>query len=97
MTETRTPSAVSAPDDVPRVAILGARGRMGRHAVPAVRAAEGLELVAELGSQDRLDAVLDAGATHVLDLTVPDASPENVAFAVEHGLHTVVGLSLIHI
>ena len=45
MTETRTPSAVSAPDDVPRVAILGARGRMGRHAVPAVRAAEGLELV----------------------------------------------------
>ena len=65
MTETRTPSAVSAPDDVPRVAILGAHGRMGRHAVPAVRAAEGLELVAELGSQDRLDAVLDAGATHV--------------------------------
>lgn len=40
MTETRTPSAVSAPDDVPRVAILGARGRMGRHAVPAVRAAD---------------------------------------------------------
>lgn len=93
MTETRTPSAVSAPDDVPRVAVLGARGRMGRHAVPAVRAAGGLELVAELGSQDRLDAVLDAGATHVLDLTVPDASPENVAFAVEHGLHTVVGTS----
>ena len=70
MTETRTPSAVSAPDDVPRVAILGARGRMGRHAVPAVRAAEGLEFVAELGSQDRLDAVLDAGATHVLDLSL---------------------------
>ncbi|MDY6055125.1 4-hydroxy-tetrahydrodipicolinate reductase [Micrococcus sp.] len=78
---------------VPRVAILGATGKMGRYAVPAVREAEGLELVAELGSRDPLQAVLDAGATHVLDLTVPDASPENVAFAVENGLHAVVGTS----
>jgi len=76
-----------------RVALLGASGKMGRHAAEAVGGAEDLELVAELGSRDRLDAVLDAGATHVLDLTVPDASPGNVAFAVEHGLHAVVGTS----
>ncbi|MDO4240585.1 4-hydroxy-tetrahydrodipicolinate reductase [Micrococcus sp.] len=92
MSET-TPTTPAPADAVPRVAILGARGRMGRHAVPAVREAAGLELVAELGSADPLQAVLDAGATHVLDLTVPDASPDNVAFAVEHGLHAVVGTS----
>lgn len=92
MTET-TPRTPVPGDATPRVAILGASGKMGRHAVPGVRAAQGLELVAELGSGDPLQAVLDAGATHVLDLTVPDASPENVAFAVEHGLHVVVGTS----
>ena len=80
-------------DDSIRVAILGASGKMGHYAVEAVDDADGMELVARLGSRDRLEAVLDAGATHVLDLTVPDASPEHVAFAVEHGLHTVVGTS----
>lgn len=93
MTHSRPSSSVPPADAVPRVAILGAAGRMGRHAVPAVRAAQDLELVAELGSKDPLSAVLDAGATHVLDLTVPDASVDNTAFAVEHDLHAVVGTS----
>ncbi|MEX3565215.1 4-hydroxy-tetrahydrodipicolinate reductase [Micrococcus endophyticus] len=93
MTDAPAPSAVPADDAVPRVAILGAGGKMGRHAVPAVREAAGLELVAELGSADPLEAILDAGATQVLDLTVPDVSPRNAAFAVEHGLHTVIGTS----
>ncbi|MDO5635028.1 MAG: 4-hydroxy-tetrahydrodipicolinate reductase [Micrococcus sp.] len=76
-----------------RVALLGARGKMGTYAHAAVEAAEDLSLVAALGSRDSLQAVLDAGATHILDLTVPDATQNNVAFAVEHGLHAVVGTS----
>jgi 4-hydroxy-tetrahydrodipicolinate reductase len=84
----------SAPPSEPiRVAVLGASGKMGRHAVEAVGGASDLELVAELGSRDPLSRIVDAGATHVLDLTVPKVSPDNVAFAVEHGLHTVVGTS----
>ena len=51
MSET-TPTTPAPADAVPRVAILGAGGKMGRHAVPAVREAAGLELVAELGSRD---------------------------------------------
>ena len=90
MSAEHTPAAEAGPI---RVALLGASGKMGRRAVEAVSAAEDMELVAELTSKDSLDQVLDSGATHVLDLTVPDASPENVAFAVEHGLHTVVGTS----
>lgn len=86
-------SSVQNPASRPRVAILGASGKMGRPAVEAVETAEDLDLVARLGSSDPLEAILEAGATHVLDLTVPDASPQNVAFAVEHDLHVVVGTS----
>lgn len=77
----------------PRVAILGSSGKMGLQAVAAVEAADDLDLVAQLGSSDSLNQILQANATHVLDLTVPDASVENVRFAVEHGLHVVVGTS----
>jgi 4-hydroxy-tetrahydrodipicolinate reductase len=74
-----------------KVAVLGAHGRMGTAAVKAISAADDLEVVAALGSKDSLDAVVDSGATHVVDLTVPSASEANVTFAVEHGLHAVVG------
>lgn len=64
---------------------------MGAEAVKAVGNAEDMELVAALGRNDPLQAVLDAGATHVVDLTVPDSTEANVRFAVEHGIHAVVG------
>ncbi|WP_394250227.1 4-hydroxy-tetrahydrodipicolinate reductase [Arthrobacter pityocampae] len=73
------------------VAVLGARGRMGAEAVRAVEAAEDLQLVAALGSSDPLDSLVSAGARVVVDLTVPDATVGNVSFAVEHGMHAVVG------
>ncbi|WP_043447536.1 4-hydroxy-tetrahydrodipicolinate reductase [Arthrobacter sp. L77] len=73
------------------VAVLGARGRMGSEAVRAVEAADDLELVAALGSSDPLDSLVAAGARVVVDLTVPDATVGNVGFAVEHGMHAVVG------
>ncbi|WP_022872401.1 4-hydroxy-tetrahydrodipicolinate reductase [Nesterenkonia alba] len=74
-----------------KVAVLGASGRMGSEAVKAVDAAGDLQLVARLGSRDSLQQVLDAGATHIVDLTVPAATEDNVHFAVEHGIHAVVG------
>lgn len=74
-----------------KVAVLGKSGRMGSEAVKAVESAPDMELVAALGSSDSLESVIEAGATHVVDLTVPSASEENVRFAVEHGLHAVVG------
>ncbi|WP_422936163.1 4-hydroxy-tetrahydrodipicolinate reductase [Sinomonas sp. P47F7] len=73
------------------VAVLGASGRMGSEAVKAVQAAPDLELVAALGRGDTLDSIVDAGARYVVDLTVPDSTEANVRFAVEHGIHAVVG------
>ena len=74
-----------------RVAIIGARGRMGSQAVAAVGGAEDMEVVAQIGRGDSLEAMVDAGATHMVDLSVPSATADNVAFAIEHGIHAVVG------
>ncbi|WP_341393768.1 4-hydroxy-tetrahydrodipicolinate reductase [Arthrobacter sp. G119Y2] len=73
------------------VAVLGAGGRMGSEAVKAVEAAPDLKLVAALGRGDSLETLVSAGAQYVVDLTVPDSSEANVRFAVEHGMHAVVG------
>nr|WP_150463043.1 4-hydroxy-tetrahydrodipicolinate reductase [Nesterenkonia ebinurensis] len=76
-----------------RVAVLGTGGRMGSEAVKAVEAAPDMQLVTALGRTDSLERITAAGATHLVDLTVPDSTEENVHFAVEHGIHAVVGTS----
>lgn len=73
------------------VAVLGASGRMGSEAVKAVQSAADLSLVAALGRGDSLEDVVAAGAQVVVDLSVPESTEGNVAFAVEHGIHAVVG------
>lgn len=74
-----------------RVAVLGARGRMGSEAVRAVTGADDLELVAALGSDDPRNALTDAGAQVAVDLTRPDAVMGNLEFCVANGIHAVVG------
>lgn len=64
---------------------------MGSAAVKAIEAADDLELCAQLGRGDSLDSLVEAGAAVVVDLTVPDSTETNVRFAVEHGMHAVVG------
>ena len=73
------------------VAVLCANGRMGAEAVKAVEAAPDMKLVAALGRRDSLDQVTAAGAQYLVDLTVPESTEANVRFAVEHGIHAVVG------
>lgn len=74
-----------------KVAVLGAAGRMGAEAVRAINAAADMDLVAALGSSDSLSQLVAAQAQVVVDLTVPAATETNVRFAVEHGIHAVVG------
>jgi 4-hydroxy-tetrahydrodipicolinate reductase len=73
------------------VAVLGAQGRMGSEACAALEAAEDLELVARIGRDDCLDQVAEAGARVIVDLTVPAVTKQNVLWAIEHGIHSVVG------
>jgi 4-hydroxy-tetrahydrodipicolinate reductase len=76
-----------------RVGVLGARGRMGSLAGEAIEAADGLELVARIGSADPLDRLADSAADVAVDLTRPDAVMANLRWCVEHGVHAVVGTS----
>lgn len=76
-----------------RVALVGATGKMGRYAIDAITEAGDMELVATLSSQNSLEDITDAEATHVLDLTRPDVSAHVAEFAIKHGLHTVIGTS----
>jgi 4-hydroxy-tetrahydrodipicolinate reductase len=73
-----------------RVVVSGAGGRMGTAACAAVEAASDLVLHGRVGREDDLPAAL-AGADVLVDLSVPDASPGNVAAAVDAGVHAVVG------
>jgi 4-hydroxy-tetrahydrodipicolinate reductase len=74
-----------------RVAVLGAKGRIGSEAVRAVEAADDMELVAALGRGDKLEALVEAGAEVVVELTTPASVMGNLDFCVRHGMHAVVG------
>lgn len=74
-----------------RVAVLGAKGRMGSEVCRAVEAAGDTELVAALDLGDDL-AALD-GADVAVDFTHPDAALGNVRACVTRGVAPVVGTS----
>lgn len=74
-----------------RVAVIGAKGKMGSEAVKAVQAADDLELVAAVDRDDDLAALTEAGTQVAIDLTHPGAVMDNLAFCVRNGIHGVVG------
>jgi 4-hydroxy-tetrahydrodipicolinate reductase len=74
-----------------RVGVLGARGRMGEQVCQAVDAADDMDLVAMVDVGDWLFSVADAGAQVLVDFTHPDVVMENIRFAVDEGIHAVVG------
>jgi len=76
-----------------RVAVLGAKGRMGSESVRALTAADGIEVVAEIDIDDSLDLITSSGAEVALDFTQPHVAIDNVTWCVEHGVHVVVGTS----
>ncbi|MEO6472709.1 MAG: 4-hydroxy-tetrahydrodipicolinate reductase [Aeromicrobium sp.] len=76
-----------------RVAVLGAKGRMGSESVAALTAADGIEVVAEIDLGDPLDALTGARAEVVVDFTNPSVVMDNLHWCIEHGINAVVGTS----
>jgi len=74
-----------------RVAVLGARGKVGREICKAVTDADGMELVAEIDAGDPIERLVETGAQAVVDFTHPDVVMGNLQFCVRHGIHAVVG------
>lgn len=75
-----------------KVLVNGARGRMGREVVLAVKAEDDLVLVGETDLGDDLPrAISTSGARVVVDFTEPSAAVENTRAILESGAHPVVG------
>ena len=71
-----------------KVAVLGAKGRMGSEVVRAVTGADDMQVVAEYDVGDTLDL---SGAEVVVDFTHPDAVMDNLRACIDAGVHAVVG------
>ena len=74
-----------------KVAVLGAKGRMGAEVVRAVTDASDLTLVAQLDLGDSLDQLVNAQAEVVVDFTNPNSAVANLEFLISHGISAVVG------
>ena len=74
-----------------KVAVLGAKGRMGAQSVQAIKEATDLELVAALDLGDSLDQLVTDGAEVVVDFTHPNSVMGNLEFAINHDISVVVG------
>jgi 4-hydroxy-tetrahydrodipicolinate reductase len=71
-----------------RVAVLGAKGRMGSEVVRAVGDADGMEVAAQYDVGDRLDL---SAVDVAVDFTQPDAVMANLKACIDAGVHAVVG------
>jgi 4-hydroxy-tetrahydrodipicolinate reductase len=76
-----------------RVAVFGARGRVGGEVCRALEAAPEMRLAAEIDVEDRRDSAVEAGAEVAVDFTNPDAVLDNLRFCLDEGIHAVVGTS----
>ena len=74
-----------------KVAVLGAKGRMGAEVVKAVSNASDLELVASIDQNDDFNIVKNSGAQVAVDFTTPDAVMKNLDLLIEAGISPVVG------
>lgn len=72
-----------------KIAVFGAKGRMGAEVVRAVESAPDLELVAAIDVGD--DRAPAEKADVAVDFTNPDAVLGNIEWCIAHGVHVVVG------
>lgn len=72
-----------------KVGVFGARGRMGSEVCRAVEGAEDMELVAGVDAGEDRSPLEDAEV--IVDFTRPDTVMDNLSWAIDHGIHTVVG------
>jgi len=72
-----------------KVAVLGAKGRMGSEVVKAVSAANDMELHATVDLGDSIESV--KGADVVVDFTNPENVMKNLEFLINNDINVVVG------
>jgi len=74
-----------------RVAVLGAKGKVGETMVKAVADAEDLTFTTGVDADDPLSQLVDSRTDVVIDFTHPDVVMDNLKFVIDNGIHAVVG------
>lgn len=74
-----------------RVAVLGAKGKVGATMVQAVEEAADLTFTAGVDAGDPLSELVDSRTDVVIDFTHPDVVMGNLKFVIDNGIHAVVG------
>lgn len=74
-----------------RVGVLGAKGKMGQAVLNAISGTADLECVAAVDLGDSIDSLTKNSVEVVIDFTQPDSVMANLKFAIENGIHCVVG------
>ena len=74
-----------------RVAVVGAKGRMGQEVCRAIQKDMDLELVAEIDLNDSLSIAVDGKAEVIVDFTNASAALKTAEFAIANGIHLVIG------
>ncbi|MEO6793812.1 MAG: 4-hydroxy-tetrahydrodipicolinate reductase [Mycobacterium sp.] len=74
-----------------RVAVLGAKGKVGATMVAAVRGTDDLTLSAQVDAGDALSLLTESDTEVVIDFTHPDVVMDNLKFLIDNGIHAVVG------
>ncbi len=78
-------------NELVKVGVLGAGGKVGAEVCKAVEAASGFALVARIDAEDDIRDLVATGAQVVVDFTHPDVVKGNLEFCIEHDIHAVVG------
>src|SRR5262245_53463347 len=74
-----------------RVAVLGAKGRMGSQTCRAGDASDDRELVAAVDLGNDLASLIESSRVVVVAFTRPDAVMDDLRWCIAHGIDTVVG------
>jgi 4-hydroxy-tetrahydrodipicolinate reductase len=74
-----------------RVAVLGAKGKVGATMVQAVEAADDLTFTAGVDAGDPLSLLTETQTEVVIDFTHPDVVMDNLKYLIDNGIHAVVG------
>lgn len=76
-----------------RVAVLGARGRMGSMVCEAVAATSDLALISQLDVDNDINELQQHAIDVIVDFTTPDAVMNHITYAIQSKTHIVVGTS----
>ncbi len=77
-----------------KILVNGAKGKMGTQTVAAIRAADGLELVATCSTLGELEeALLEHKPDVAIDFTLPHCVFDNTKLMSQHNVHPVIGTS----